>query len=966
MKWAVRTALLVLLLSAAGMTNAYAQNRYSVRIGDLNYSLDDATSLAEVVGHKDGYQASGALVIPSTVTHEHGGIVQTYTVYKIRQQAFAGCTLLTSLSLPNTLTIIEPMAFSSCTGFTGELVLPTSLSTIGSSAFNNCSGFTGTLTIPPFVTVIEGSAFNGCSGFSSLVLPENLATIEQSAFDGCTGFTGTLSIPNTVTSIAWRAFRYCSGFTGTLNLPTALTTIGDHAFDGCSSISGLVIPASVSSIGASAFIGCSSLAAVYYNAVNCANCAHNYPPFDGCGGAIFIGEGVERLPNNVFYKADFTSGLVLPSTLTSIGNYAFGVCDGLTGSLAIPDAVTEIGKEAFYQCSGFDGTLTLGSALTTIGEYAFHKCSGFTGSLTIPESVTTIGSNAFYECTGFTGDLTIGNSVTEIEEAAFYHCSGFTGSLTIGNAVATMGNAAFTRCYNFTEVHYNAVNCADVSFFNQNGCLTDCGGTLSIGEGVERIPAYMFYSGNFTGDLIIPNSVTELGDYAFAHCNSLTGTVTLSNTLITIGNSALRSCSGLTGDLTVPNTVTSIGSYAFGGCNGFTGCLTLGSAVETIGDNALYNWRNISSIVVLRETPPSVQNLGTSYLYHKPVYIPCGSLEAYQNAPIWCYFDNYQEVCDSFEVYVEVVGGGTVSGAGIYNFGDICTLTATPNPGYVFDHWVHSTGELVYDNPYVFTVTSNVYAEAFFVEGNVNHEYVDLGLPSGLLWATCNVGADTPEGYGDYFAWGETQPKDVYNWDTYLYYDGSNLTKYTGSDGLTILLPEDDAATANWGNGWRMPTKEEWQELYQNTTVTWTQQNGVNGRLFTAPNGNSLFLPAAGCRWDSNLYLVGSNGYYWSSSLYTDNPSSAWDFYFNSYRYYMGYGSRYGGQSVRAVRASSGPIGGDANGDGEMNALDIVIIVNYIFGETSEEFIFDNADVNGDGEVNALDIVAIINLIFSK
>ena len=186
-----------------------------------------------------------------------------------------------------------------------------------------------------------------------------------------------------------------------------------------------------------------------------------------------------------------------------------------------------------------------------------------------------------------------------------------------------------------------------------------------------------------------------------------------------------------------------------------------------------------------------------------------------------------------------------------------------------------------------------------------DHAYIDLGLPSGLLWATCNVGANAPEEYGDHFAWGETQPKDVYNWDTYQYYDGSNLTKYTGSDVLTTLLPEDDAATANWGRNWRMPTKEEWQELLDNTTNTWTTQNGVNGRLFTAPNGNSLFLPSAGCRWDGNLHYVGSYGYYWSGSLYTGGPDVAW--YFSFYSGYYGlnnYGRRVYGQSVRAVRSA--------------------------------------------------------------
>jgi len=186
----------------------------------------------------------------------------------------------------------------------------------------------------------------------------------------------------------------------------------------------------------------------------------------------------------------------------------------------------------------------------------------------------------------------------------------------------------------------------------------------------------------------------------------------------------------------------------------------------------------------------------------------------------------------------------------------------------------------------------------------LTHEYVDLGLPSGLLWATCNVGADAPEEYGDYFAWGETQPKDTYEWSTYQYYDGSHLTKYTGSDGLTTLMPEDDAATANWGNSWRMPTKEEWQELYNNTTVTWTQQNGVYGRLFTAANGNSLFLPAAGCRYGSGLDYAGSGGDYWSSSLGTSNPDVAWSLIFDSGYCGVNYGNRYLGRSVRPVRSS--------------------------------------------------------------
>ena len=200
--------------------------------------------------------------------------------------------------------------------------------------------------------------------------------------------------------------------------------------------------------------------------------------------------------------------------------------------------------------------------------------------------------------------------------------------------------------------------------------------------------------------------------------------------------------------------------------------------------------------------------------------------------------------------------------------------------------------------------------------GNTDYEYVDLGLPSGLLWATCNVGANAPEGFGDYFAWGETASKDNYDWSTYQHCNGSGstLTKYCNdsssgyngfTDILTTLLPEDDAATAIWGDALRMPTAEEWQELSDNTTVIWTTQNGVGGRLYTASNGNSIFLPAAGTHEGTGFYLAGSIGQYWSSSLNTYSPNEALGGpSFNSYQYFpVGGEERYYGLPVRPVRS---------------------------------------------------------------
>lgn len=175
-----------------------------------------------------------------------------------------------------------------------------------------------------------------------------------------------------------------------------------------------------------------------------------------------------------------------------------------------------------------------------------------------------------------------------------------------------------------------------------------------------------------------------------------------------------------------------------------------------------------------------------------------------------------------------------------------------------------------------------------------------LGLPSGTLWATCNIGANSPEEFGDYFAWGETEPKEFYGWGNYKWLnliDGQyiELTKYSTDieygmmDGKTVLDPEDDAAYVNWGPSWGMPTKEQFLELI--TRCGYGKKstlNGVNGRLFTGPNGNTIFLPAAGVRMNDSFEYAGSDGYYWSSVLDTSDelgPVFASILEFHSYKF---------------------------------------------------------------------------------
>ena len=320
-------------------------------------------------------------------------------------------------------------------------------------------------------------------------------------------------------------------------------------------------------------------------------------------------------------------------------------------------------------------------------------------------------------------------------------------------------------------------------------------------------------------------------------------------------------------------------------------CLEFGSEDVQISPNWRYYGLNIRPVIGYNEDlyPKVRMNDVTDITTHSAkcsAYIEyTGTVENYGRGFIW----SKNDASPTLENYDDCVY------ADYYENDYSCEIyNLNSNTVYYVRAFVHTSMGDVYSDVFSFTTLPEGSGQ------ECGHSYIDLGLPSGVKWATCNVGASSPEEYGDYFAWGETMTKETYteyNCPTYGL-DASALQLQGYIDGDGNLTPQYDAATVNWGGSWRMPTREEQQELIDDCTWTWTSQNGVNGYKVTGPNGNSIFLPAAGFRDGSSLYLAGSDGYYWSS---TPNDFYAFSLYFYSSNHYMGsYGRGYG-RSVRPV-----------------------------------------------------------------
>ena len=656
---------------------------------------------------------------------------------------------------------------------------------------------------------------------------------------------------------------------------------------------------------------------------------------DSYSGDIVIPEKVEyegkeysvtSIGNSAFEHTGLTS-LTIPNSVTSIGEWAFDGCDGLT-SVTIPESVTSIESRALCNCDGlttivvengntvFDSrdncnaiirtadneliagckNTTIPNSVTTIGESAFLWCC--MSSITIPNSVTTIKDEAFFDCYGLTS-MTIPSSVTSIGNRAFQACSSLT-SLTIPESVTNIGVDAFRGCSGLTSIIVKSGNNIYDSRDNSNaiirtadnklilGCqntiipenvtsigenaFDECGGLVSITipNKVTTIEEGAFRKCYNLKSVTIPSSVTNIGRFAFEGCNSLTiivvdsgntvydsrdncnaiirtsdnqliagchGTI-IPNSVTSIGYSAFALFNNLT-TITIPNSVKSIGNFAFYYCTGLTS-VTIPNSVTSIGNSAFSNCPSLTEVISMIEEPFAIRSNCWDRVNTQeiPLYVPAGTKEKYENTEGWNVFKNIVET------------------------------------GNVITHQCPDD----------------------------NHPHmIDLGLPSGTKWACCNVGASKPEDYGGYYAWGEIEEKDVYDWSMYIHWDeNAGACNDIGSD---ISGTDYDVAHVKWSGSWVMPSIEQYRELRSNTTAEWTTENGVNGFRFTSSNGRAIFLPDAGFRWESGLY---DKGCYWcSSSNWSEGLVYADMMTFEDGKMWDGANLRYRGIPVRPVVAGS-------------------------------------------------------------
>ena len=448
------------------------------------------------------------------------------------------------------------------------------------------------LVLEEGITYIGMNAFYECNLTGSLILPKGLTEIGEDAFSGCNGLT-SVTIPQGVTSICDAAFADCQGLTSVV-IPEGVTRIGASAFHRCYNLPSVTIPKSVTSIGDGAFAGC--LSNIYVSEGNA-----NYSSVDGvlfnqdCTTLVAypsgrkdrsyeIPDGVVSIGNNAFVINDYLDSVTIPKSVTTIGNYAILSCHGLA-YVAIPEGVASIGEGAFKGCDGLTN-VRISESVTSIGVSAFDGCSSL-------KNVYYTGTQAQWD------EIEIGDNNAPLRSATLNLVSdGLVASGSCGENLTwsideegTLTISGTGAMWDYDYVSVDGVWHTTAPWYSYSPTK------LVLNEGITYIGYYAFQQAEFTGSLTLPESLTSIGSFAFDGCDGFTGTLVLPEGLTSVGGYAFWDCKGFTGDLILPESLTNIGWGAFQSCSGLTS-VTIPKSVKEILGAAFSDCSSLSNIIV--------------------------------------------------------------------------------------------------------------------------------------------------------------------------------------------------------------------------------------------------------------------------------------------------------------------------------------------------------------------------------